>query len=88
LSGQERLAILPNPARGHVRLTLPPGGIGAVISDAAGRRICELRSRSPKDRSLVWNGRDGSGRKVAAGVYLVRVLGCGGSAAHKVLLVQ
>jgi hypothetical protein len=88
LSGQERLAILPNPACGHVRLTLPPGGTGAVITDVAGRRICELRSRSPKDRSLVWNGRDGSGRKVAAGVYLVRVLGCGGSAAHEVLLVQ
>ena len=88
LSGRERLAVLPNPARGRVRLILPPGGTGAVVTDVAGRRVCELQSRSPKDLSLVWDGRDGSGRKVAAGVYLVRSLGRNGSAAHKVLLVE
>jgi hypothetical protein len=88
VSGQERMVAQPNPVRGRVRLMLPAGGTGAVISDAAGRRICELRSRSPNDRSLVWDGRDGSGRKVAPGVYLVRMLGCDGSAARKVLLVQ
>jgi hypothetical protein len=88
LSGRERLAVLPNPARGRVRLILPPGGTGVVITDATGRRVCELQSRSHKDGSLVWDGRDGSGRKVVPGVYLVRVLGCNGSATHKVLLVQ
>jgi len=86
--GRGRLTAQPNPARSRVRLTLPSGSIGAVIADAAGRRVGELRRRNLKDRSLVWDGRDGSGRKVAPGVYLVRVLGCDGSAAQKVLLVQ
>ena len=82
-TGLERLVVQPNPARAHVRFVLPRGSVGATVTDAAGRRVCELRSAS--GRELVWNGRDAGGRQVAPGVYLVRVPG---SSTSKILLLR
>jgi hypothetical protein len=84
----ERLLVQPNPVRGRVRLMLPQGSTGAVITDAVGRRVRELRCALTNDRTLVWDGRDNAGRSVAPGVYLVRVPGSEGSAARKLLLVR
>jgi hypothetical protein len=86
--GAERLLVQPNPARGRVRLMLPKGSTSAVITDATGRRVRELPCAGTSDRTLVWDGRDNSGRLLAPGVYLVRVPGSIGSPTRKVLLVR
>jgi hypothetical protein len=37
---------------------------------------------------LEWNGKDGSGRKVAAGIYFVRVTGPGFCESKKIILLR
>jgi len=70
----------PNPSRGEVTLTIaggPSSGVSAVVYDLVGRRVRHL----PRDRfrtgTAAWDGRDDAGRRVPAGLYLVRVLGSG-----------
>jgi hypothetical protein len=87
-AGPESFVLQPNPACGRVRLNLPRGSSGAVITDVAGRRVCVLRRTAAAGGTLVWDGRDDSGRRVAPGAYLVRALGSEGSPSHKVLLVR
>jgi hypothetical protein len=82
-ASRERLVVQPNPARGRVLLTLPCGSTRAVITDAAGRRVCDLLRAD--GRQLVWNGCDATGRPVAPGVYMVRVTGL---PAAKMLIVR
>jgi hypothetical protein len=67
----------PNPftAATEIYLSLPrQGPVTAVVLDALGRRVADLMNGvAPAGRSrLFWNGRDASGREVAAGVYFVR----------------
>jgi hypothetical protein len=69
---------LPNPAahRTTLRLDLPRAGVTQVhIYDAVGRRLCTLvDGRLPAGpHRLTWNGRDGAGHPVPAGVYWARV---------------
>jgi flagellar hook assembly protein FlgD len=80
--------VLANPAVGRVRMTLPLDGTGAVIMDAAGRRVRELRCRDSKDRVLTWDGCDEAGRAVPAGVYLISVKATVSAATQSVLLLR
>ncbi len=65
----ERVAAAPNPAAGHVMLSLPasPGGPVEVV-DAAGRVVRRLEASG----SVAWDCRDDDGTPVPAGNYLYR----------------
>lgn len=66
----------PNPVRTGTlfRFSAPPTGNGGAIEivDAGGRLVTRVESSSPGVAR--WNGCDGSGRPVAAGLYFVRVM--------------
>jgi hypothetical protein len=72
------VAGFPNPFRGAtaVLLDLPEGrDVFASIYDPAGRLV-RLLQDGPMPAGyhrFVWDGRDGRGRRVASGVYLLRV---------------
>jgi hypothetical protein len=63
------LRIVPNPARGVVRVLRPAGSAGDVeVVDASGRRLRVLHGGA----ETLWDGCDGAARPVAAGTYFVR----------------
>lgn len=67
----------PNPATGGISMTvsLPHAGEGQVaVFDLVGRRIRTLAAGMlvEGNNRLVWDGRDGTGRRMAPGVYVVR----------------
>jgi hypothetical protein len=74
-------AIYPNPCRSnlHVRYTLPYEGIERVrfsIYDMRGQRVWQTEERSVTRfglNELVWNGRSSNDRRLAPGVYLLRM---------------
>jgi hypothetical protein len=77
-----QLAASPNPFRGSLRISLGRLSTGVLehfslrIFDASGRLVRSLpvpQSLAPSPYSLFWDGRDQSGREVAAGVYVCRV---------------
>ena len=81
----DRLALttLGNPSRGRVTLSyvLPAAGTAHLsVYDGTGRlvRKWDIAGRQPSAVSrqsvLVWDGTDSNGRKVGAGVYLVRLV--------------
>lgn len=68
----ERIAASPNPSAGRTRLGgLDPSGGDVEIFDARGARVAML-TRPAGDADVRWNGRDGAGRPVSAGVYFAR----------------
>lgn len=77
-----RRAVYPNPCRLgtplHVAVNQP-----VRIYDTQGRFIKELTGTSNK----IWNGTDRSGKRVAAGIYFIRI-GNGASNSQKVLIVR
>lgn len=56
---------------------LPEKALGRIcVFDASGRLVRTLLSGSalmPGANTVLWDGRDGPGREVPSGVYLVRV---------------
>ncbi len=72
--------VTPQPARGlqELRLVLPAGSrIGVRVFDVAGRHVRtlpELHGTGSEIR-ILWDGRDGSGRRVPAGIYFLRADG-------------
>ena len=69
----------PNPTREATRLRffLPAAAVvNAEVFDAAGNRVKSLgpgAALPPGEHTLLWDGRDGGGRLVAAGLYIVRI---------------
>ena len=75
---RSRLRTFPNPTAGPVTvaLDLPRATHGAIaIYDAAGRLVRRLSEGAlpAGRREIRWDGRDGSGTDLAAGVYWVRL---------------
>jgi hypothetical protein len=78
-SGASRFArgirAFPNPARAGTEFRFSPPSVGSreavEIIDAGGRLVARVEPSSPGVAR--WNGCDGSGRPVAAGLYFVRV---------------
>ena len=77
--GLQLLANLPNPFRAgegtELRFVMPQRGTVTLrLYDVGGRLVRELRREEPAGlRTQHWDGRDASGRSVAAGVYYVRL---------------
>ncbi|MFN8546429.1 MAG: FG-GAP-like repeat-containing protein [Candidatus Eisenbacteria bacterium] len=68
----------PNPFRDTVRLRFAQASAGPVrleVFDVTGRRVAIVADRwmSAGEQTLAWGGSDGSGRRVASGVYLLRL---------------
>ena len=67
------LSATPNPFRGETRIAFEgehvDGAVTVRVIDVAGRTVRTIRGSG---ESLVWDGRDDSGRDVPAGVYFVR----------------
>lgn len=82
----------PNPGNPHFRAVfrLPEGGpVVVTVHDLAGRRVALLHEGAlpAGDHEVAWDGRSG-GRAAAAGAYLLRVAGPGGTAAARLVLVK
>jgi len=69
------------PAEAAVRLS---------VHDAGGRLVRDLESgpRTAGPHEVTWDGRDGEGNTVAAGVYFVRLDGDRQSRTSKLVLVR
>jgi hypothetical protein len=83
----------PNPLRSEsaFRFELTePGDVSADVFDSSGRRVRAL-ARGPYaagSHSIRWDGRDSGNRRVAAGIYFVRVRAGGEKVSSKVFVVR
>jgi hypothetical protein len=79
-----RLMPSANPARGAVEFARPGSSAAAVdLFDVGGRRLATLTPTALGARTLWrWDGRDGDGRPVPAGMVLARVRGERGAVAR------
>jgi len=83
---------VPNPARGAVRFSfrLPSGAKGTAevvaVSGKLVRRYDLVGTGEAGD--LVWDGRDGAGRPLPAGIYFVRLVGAGAQVTRKLVRVE
>ena len=81
----------PNPARGPVSMRLAGLGSGEVrveVADVSGRRVRHWTESAAATRTLTWDLRDGGGRRVAPGVYLVSVRSRSDAATRRVLVLN
>ena len=83
----------PNPSAGAVRLpfTAPGrGGVSIRVFDVAGRLVRELQGAPGPDGAgcAIWDGADGAGNRVAAGVYFATVVGESPTVAAKLVLIR
>lgn len=82
----------PNPARASARLLLTlaePGSARVGVFDLAGRRVRSLADGplAAGTTPLDWDLADGSGRRVAAGVYLVRAVAAGTTVTRRLVVL-
>jgi hypothetical protein len=87
------VAVSPNPfvASTAISFSTPQAGrVRASIVDVGGRvvRTLESAGTAAGPRRLDWDGRDESGRRLASGVYFVRVEAPGADAIEKVVLLR
>jgi photosystem II stability/assembly factor-like uncharacterized protein len=85
------LAASPNPFLGETAISFVLSSRASVrvsIHDVLGRRVATLVNgeRDRGGHSVMWNGRDASGREVAAGVYFARLRAGSFSATRKMVL--
>jgi hypothetical protein len=70
----------PDPFNPHttIRYVLPePGPVTLIVYDLSGRIVRKLRNAMPEDagaHEVAWNGCDESGRPVASGAYIYRLM--------------
>jgi hypothetical protein len=69
----------PNPSRGTTTIRYSVGEqhrwVSLAVYDVAGRCVTTLREGNvaPDDYSIAWDGRNADGRRVASGIYFVRL---------------
>ena len=84
------LLVRPHPAPHETVLELSGRRARAAtleIFNAAGRRVRHW-FLAPGDAAVTWNGRDESGRRVAAGVYFARLREANRTARAKIVLAR
>jgi hypothetical protein len=82
----------PHPARARVSLELTlaePGAARVEVFDLAGRRVCSVGDGAfaAGTTPLRWDLTDGSGRRVAAGVYQVRVVAARATVVRRIVVL-
>ena len=87
------VAVEPNPLRGggHCNFELARAGrVEIAVHAANGRRVRTLWSapRAAGRSRLFWDGCDDRGRRVAAGVYFVRLQQAGTASTARVVLLR
>ena len=87
------LTSLGNPSRGRVTLSysVPVAGLVTLaVYDGAGRLVRELAGGPCRvgAHHIAWDGTDALGRKVGAGVYLVRLVTDGKSVVQKTAVIR
>jgi hypothetical protein len=88
-----RLTVFPSVSRGRVQIAYSTGlraeGLGLRIYDISGRLVKDLSSLMAHPTALItWTGDDASGRKVAAGVYFVKLTADGKETVEKAVLLR
>lgn len=82
----------PNPFTDgtSLRFTLAASGpVSMRVVDAGGRRVRDLAvPGGPGERSVRWDGRDETGREVAAGVYFVRLRTADGTSVRRLVKMR
>ena len=83
----------PNPFNlaTEIRYQLPEASeVQIIIYDLLGREVRRLveERKEAGYRSVVWDGRDGFGREVGSGVYLVRMEAGNFVGVRKMLLIR
>jgi len=81
----------PNPTAGpsHLTLVLPVRGeVHVLVLDVTGRRVRRLRDGSLEagEHLITWDGADDGGRRVAGGIYFVRVTMAEGTISRKIVV--
>ena len=82
---------LDTPSMGSIRFTIErDAAVSADVYDPIGRKVRSLATGPHRAgaHTLVWDGTDSQHRRVAAGVYFVRVVAADESAAGKLVLVR
>ncbi len=69
----------PNPfnPETHIRYDLSKAGpVSIIVYDITGHEIIHLvdRDQEPGYHQIIWNGKDGYGRELSSGIYIVRLL--------------
>ncbi len=85
LGNPARLTVSPNPFTASVRIKMQSCieiNFRVSIYDRAGNKVNELTA---SNNEVVWNGTDANGRKLSAGVYLVKAEGAQGSVARVII---
>jgi flagellar hook assembly protein FlgD len=87
------LANAPNPFSSGTAITyqLAAGGhVRLGVYNLLGEFVDEIDHgyRSTGIHTTRWDGRDGGGRKVAAGIYLLRLQADGRNRLHRMLLIN
>ena len=93
LAGVVDITNHPNPFKDAttIRLSLTrPAAVALAIYDLAGRKVRSLGggSMTAGVHELRWDGRNDRDRRVASGVYFIRLESEEGSAAHRLNLVR
>jgi len=87
----------PNPSPGHavIRYVIPAAAAGGVrvtlrVFDVSGRlvRVLEDGPRAPGEHAVVWDGRDRSGARVGAGVYVCHMQAGGFVATRRLVVIR
>ena len=83
----------PNPFHPTTRIvfeTARPARVRLAVYDVHGRLVATLLEGAvaPGRHAAAWNGRDGRGRDVASGVYVVRLESPAGVSARKLVLAR
>ncbi|MCA9752189.1 MAG: T9SS type A sorting domain-containing protein, partial [Gemmatimonadetes bacterium] len=81
----ERPAAFPNPSSGTVTVSVGSTDVSVDVYDVSGRRVASFAGSAGR---ADWDGRDGSGRTVSAGIYFARVTSRADAPAHTVRLVR
>jgi flagellar hook assembly protein FlgD len=77
--------VSPNPFSATVRIQFQQGlnaNSRVSVYDRAGNKVNEL---TVSNNEVVWNGTDANGRKLTAGVYLLKAEGAQGASARVVI---
>jgi|GEM_PF-1502324 len=91
--GARQLAVWPNPTRGATDLSfdLPaPSMVRLAVFDPSGRRVRDLLGTEMTSGShrAIWDGNDGRGASVPAGVYCIRLETPGHSEIRKLVIAR